>query len=145
MLALLAKKEYWLWTEGTYQVQRYAFGAGQEDAYYYETPITLKVSNPETSKIRKALDYIMKGQYLVLTILSLIGLVIKDKNDKKDLLLYFIIGLFCFYLIWEIKSRYIYCLYPVFLILATNGISKLENKIIEYKEKRKGERNIGKI
>ncbi len=133
LATLLAKKEYWLFTEGTYQVERYAFGAGQDDAFYYETFLSKRVQNPETSKERKAIDYLMKGQYFVLILLSLIDLLIKDKEkeikDKKDLLLYFIIGMFCFYLIWEIKSRYIYCLNPIFIILATSGIEKLQNKI----------------
>ena len=126
---LLAKKEYWLWTEGTYQVERYAFGAGQEDTFYYETPLTNKLLNPETSKIRKALDYLMKAQYFVLIGLSLISLIKKDENGKKDLLLYFIIGMFCFYLVWEMKSRYIYCLQPVFWIFAARGLEQIQAKI----------------
>lgn len=129
---LLAKKEYWLWTEGTYQVGRYAFGDGQEGLYDYETPITKFVVSPDSSKIRKALDYMMKGQYFVFILLSFVELVIKDKSkdekEKEDLLYYFIIGLFCFYLIWEIKSRYIYCLYPIFLILSTRGIEKIKRR-----------------
>ncbi len=139
LMTLLAKKEYWMWTEGTYQVQRYAFGNGLPDLFYYETPITLKVSNPETSKIRKALDYIMKAQYFILILLSLIDLIVRDKEketkNKKDLLLYFIVGMFCFYIVMEMKSRYIYCLQPIFLILATSGIEKIQCKINEYKRK----------
>ncbi len=143
LMTLLAKKEYWLWTEGTYQVQRYAFGNGLPDLFYYETPITLKVSNPETSKVRKAFDYIMEAQYFIFILLSLIDLLIKDeeeikdkkdKKDKKDLLLYFIIGIFCFYIPMEIKSRYIYCLYPVFLIFAARGTMKLQNIIIKNRQ-----------
>ena len=145
MTTLLAKKEYWLFTEGTYQVQRYAFGEGQENTFYYETPVTLKVSNPETSKTRKAIDYITKGQYLIIIFLAFIDLIIKDSEkdikNKKDLLLYFIIGMFSFYLVWEIKSRYIYCLHPVFLILAVSGIEKITNKIKKGKEEKK----IGEI
>lgn len=136
---LLTKKEFWLWTEGTYQVERYAFGNGTKDLFYYETPVTIKISNPETSRTRKALDYLMKGQYFILVFLSLIELIIKEKEEliknKKDLLLYFIIGMFCFYLIWEMKSRYIYCLYPIYLILATGGIDKIINKIEKIRRK----------
>lgn len=77
----------------------------------------------------------MKGQYFVLIILSLIELIVKDKGEvrrnERDLLFYLIIGLFCFYMIWEIKSRYIYCLYPIFIILSSNGIIKLKNILNE--------------
>ena len=133
LIKLLCKKQYWLWTEGTYQAERYAFGTGEEEQFAYETAITKKIRDTENSKLRKSIDYLMKGQYLVLIILSFIDFMIKDKNEdikgKKELLLYIIIGLFCFYTIWEMKSRYIYCLYPIFLIFSTSGTQKIINKI----------------
>lgn len=141
LLKLLCKKQYWLWTEGTYQVERYAFGTGSQEQFLYSTPTTNMIYDVESSKVRKALEYLMKGQYFVLILLSLIDLIIKDKDksikNKKDILLYTIIGLFCFYTIWEIKSRYIYCLYPIFLILSTQGTEKIINLIL----KKKGEQN----
>lgn len=144
LIKLLCKKQYWLWTEGTYQVERYAFGVEQEDQYFYETPMTELVYDTENSKTRNALEYLMKGQYFLLIVLSLIEIILKDKKKdekiKKDLLFYIIIGFFCFYTIWEMKSRYIYCLYPIFLILATNGIEKgimkIENIINKNKEQK---------
>lgn len=141
---LLCKKQYWLWTEGTYQVERYVFGTGSIEQFSYITPVTNIIYDVENSKARKALEYLMKGQYFVLIVLSLMDLIIKDKDEniknKKDILLYVIIGMFCFYTIWEIKSRYIYCLYPIFLVLSTQGIEK----IIKLFLKKKGEKN-GKI
>ena len=138
LIKLLCKKQYWLWTEGTYQAERYAFGAGDEERFTYETAITKKIVDEENSKLRKSIEYIMKGQYFILIILSFIDLIIKDKNkdieDKEELLLYIIIGLFCFYTIWEMKSRYIYCLYPIFLIFSTSGTQKIINK---FKKERK--------
>lgn len=143
LLKLLCKKQYWLWTEGTYQVERYAFGTGAPEQFSYTTTVTNMIYDVDNSKARKALEYLMKGQYFVLIVLSLIDLIIKDKDEtiknKKDILLYTIIGFFCFYTIWEIKSRYIYCLYPIFLILSTQGIEKIINLL-----KKKGEQN-GKI
>ena len=85
----------------------------------------------------------MKGQYFVLILLALVELVIRDDTrseevkGKRKLLLYIMIGLFCFYMTWEIKSRYIYCLYPIFIILATNGIYKITN-LIKIKEEKDG-------
>lgn len=148
LLKLLCKKQCWLWTEGTYQVERYAFGVGQEGQYFYDTPITELVYDPDNSQVRDALEYLMKGQYFILIVFSFINCILKKEDkqtkDKKDLLGYIIIGLFCFYTIWEMKSRYIYCLYPIFLILATGGIEKLldiiQNKLSKQKIKyKKGE------
>ncbi|MBR3697147.1 MAG: hypothetical protein IKM97_02595 [Clostridia bacterium] len=73
----------------------------------------------------------MKGEYFIIILFSLIDLIIKDDNNEKnnvrDLFLYIIVGFFSFYLIWEIKSRYIYCLYPIFLILSSSGLEKVIN------------------
>lgn len=130
IIKLISKKIVWTWTEGTYQVERYAFGQNLEKQYYYDTFLTPKVFETN-SNIRNTLEYLMKGQYLLLMILSLFGIIFEDENIDKNkiyLLFYLIIGMFCFYIIWEIKSRYIYCLYPIFLILATDGIDRLIEK-----------------
>ena len=141
LLKLLCQKYCWLWTEGTYQVERYAFGAGQDGQYLYNTPITELISDPNNSQVRDALEYIMKGQYFVLIVCSFMSCILKDEDkevrNRRDLLGYMIIGLFCFYTIWEMKSRYIYCLYPIFLILASNGIEKtltiMQNRLLKKK------------
>ncbi len=142
LVKLLGKKHLWLWTEGTYQVERYVFGDGSDGLFFYETPITKRVANPEDSAIRSGLEYLMKGQYFVLILLCLVDFCVKDEasqNDEKDLFYYLIVGLFCFYTVWEIKSRYIYCLYPVFLVLGSGGLEKLVNicrlKLSEYRKK----------
>lgn len=153
LIKLLCKKHCWLWTEGTYQVERYAFGIGEGEQYFYDTPITKLVYNSDTSQVRKALEYLMKGQYFVLIALSLINCIFRNENknlkDKEDLLLYVIIGLFCFYTIWEMKSRYIYCLYPIFLIFATGGIekilAKIQSRLLKQKVKLNKGENLEKI
>lgn len=135
---LLAKKEYWLWTEGTYQSERYAFGIGWKEHFDYDTILTKQVYDYENSTFRNTLDYLMKGEYLLIMFFALMDIVIKDDNLEKknarDLFLYIIVGFFCFYLIWEIKSRYIYCLYPIFLILSSSGLDKVINKVKQRKE-----------
>ena len=143
LVKLVSKKMYWQWTEGTYQVERYAFGIWRNQ-HEYETFATQEVSDIENSKVRKTLEYVMKGQYFVMIGLSLIGILVekeeKKLNEKRDLLFYFIIGMFCFYVIWEMKSRYIYCLYPVFLILAVNGFEELYRKKLGLSPNKMGER-----
>lgn len=137
ILKIIVKKVIWTWTEGTYQVERYAFGSSLNNQYYYDTALTAEVFQINSS-IRISLEYFMKGQYLVLMILSLFGLIFSDKEISKNkiyLLFYIIIGMLCFYIIWEIKSRYIYCLYPIFLILAANGSERAIDKLKEGKIK----------
>lgn len=139
LLKLLAKKEYWLWTEGTYQAERYSFGVGTKEQFYYDTFLTQQLYDVEDSDFRNGLDYVMKGQYFCIALLACIDLWGKEMHKhKKDLLLYTIVGIFCFYLIWEIKSRYIFCLYPIFLVMATNGMQKITNKIKLRKDEENG-------
>lgn len=130
---LLCKKEAWLWTEGTYQVSRYAFGEDTQNAFEYTTFITGELEKVSSSNLRKGINYIIKAQYFALVFLSIIGLLHNKDNRKIDLLLYIIIGFFTFYLFWEIKSRYIYSLYPFFAIFATHGINVIRNKIADKK------------
>ncbi len=134
---IIFKKIIWTWTEGTYQVERYAFGQNLENQYYYDTFLTSKVYKID-SNLRNILESLMKGQYLILLILSLVGVNFENENidnHKIYLLFYLIIGILCFYIIWEIKSRYIYCLYPLFLIFAAHGSDKLIYKFEEGKIK----------
>ncbi len=139
LLKLLAKKEYWLWTEGTYQAERYSFGVGSKEQFYYDTFLTKQLYDVKNSDFRNGLDYVMKGQYFLMILLACVDLWIKDAyKNKKDLLLYLTVGIFCFYLIWEIKSRYIFCLYPIFLMMATSGMQKIINKLKLRKDEENG-------
>lgn len=116
----LVKKEVWMWSEGTYQAQRYGFGDAWA-AYNHENFITKELRDVEGSQIRNILNIITKGQYYVYMVLALIGLLSLRKQQKYSLFLYVICGMTCFYLIWEMKSRYIYSLYPLFLLFAYFG------------------------
>ncbi len=60
----------------------------------------------------------------------------RGKNKKIAIFNFIIIGFFLFYLIWEIKSRYIYSLYPIFIIYASRTVSYLLDNDKKYlKEK----------
>ncbi|MCR5700808.1 MAG: glycosyltransferase family 39 protein [Lachnospiraceae bacterium] len=127
LLRIYVKKEIWMWSEGTYQAERYGLGD------YYATftkdnKITETVRNVDNSMIRKVLEQMMKAQYYIYMFFALVGLLTVWKRNRKDmrlqvLLLYVICGFFCFYLVWEIKSRYIYSLYPIFMIYGFIGFS----------------------
>lgn len=128
LTSVLSRKIFWQWTEGTYQAELYGFGV-YDDGFEYETFLTEKVKGNENSMLRYIIEYIIKGQYFIISVLSFIGVIIKNEdeetNKKIDLLYLFIMGIFSFYVIWEMKSRYIYCLYPIFIILASKGIKNI--------------------
>ena len=55
---------------------------------------------------------------------AVIGTLRAKKRNVFSVLFFTICGFFLFFLLWEIKSRYLYGLYPIFLILALYGWEK---------------------
>lgn len=131
-LKIFAKKTLWMWSEGTYQAQRY--GMGTTDAVYlYDTIITRNLQTSYSANFRVITENWMKAQYYVYLLFAIIGVWNNKNNEKSALLRYIICGFFCFYLLWEIKSRYIYSLYPIMMVFSFDGWLCLERKWIRRK------------
>jgi len=128
VLKIFAKKELWMWSEGTYQAQRYGFGDSVAE-YERENFITKDLRGIDNSNIRNMIERISKGQYYIYMLLAFIGMINLRKDTRYMILFYLICGFFFFYLIWEIKSRYIYSLYPVFMVFAYTGLRQIINKL----------------
>lgn len=128
VLKIFAKKEIWMWSEGTYQAQRYAFG-DENAAYERENIITDNIRDIDESPIRNIVENFMKAQYYIYILFALSGIA-AVRNEKKCVLLFYLIcGFFFFYMFWEIKSRYIYSLYPILMILSYTGWNNFVCKI----------------
>lgn len=124
---LVLKKNFWMWTEGTYQADRYGFNP-HNATFQYSTLYTKYFA--DTTLVFDLLNSIFRGYYFWIIILSALGFFFTDKNNKKvNMLLHIIIGFIIFYTIWEIKSRYIYSLYPIFMIFAAYGLDNLVKTI----------------
>lgn len=135
VLKIYAKKEIWLWSEGTFQAARYGFGdATASFSYGEDSPLIKSLLKVEESPLRIFLDKFMKAQYYIYVALFFIGLIgmRRESTDTYRLisfLTYIICGFFCFYLIWEIKSRYVYCLYPILMLYGYYGLSYISRLI----------------
>lgn len=124
VLKIWAEKELWMWSEGTYQAERY--GLGDSAAIYScDNRINESLRDIKGSGIRIFFEKIMKAQYYVYMILAFTGLLFLRGSNTVKLMLYIICGFFFFYLIWEIKSRYIFSLWPFIIIIAYNGMLKV--------------------
>ncbi len=134
---LLVKKEFWMWSEGTYQAGRYGFGDSAA-VYTTENAVTESLRDTDGSMIRKVFDAVMKGQYYVYMLLAAVGLAGFWKKKAYQLFAYLFCGYFCFYLLWEMKSRYIYSLYPYLIIIAYGGLLR----IIRLAKSRAGHKDI---
>lgn len=133
ILGIIGKKTYWTWMEGTYQAQRYSFGEDKGDAYLdkfeYDTPVLKFIAN-SGQKARNILNSLLYAQYIVLFALMILG-IISDLGRKMKVVNLLFIGFFMFYLFWEIKSRYIFSLYPFMIMYAVFVLVNWLN----YKEK----------
>lgn len=117
---ILAKKTFWLWTQGTYQAQRYAFGddvANVLDKFEYETFMTKYLLNDQ-QVVRKALNAFMRAQYYAMFGLMILTMWKKKNTERFRMFYYIIIATFLAMLIYELKSRYIFHLSPLMIIMA---------------------------
>lgn len=133
LLEIFIKKSYWTWMEGTYQASRYAFGNNVTtgiEKFEYNTPLT-DYFLADSQKAILIANIIMNIQYSIFFFLMLLNLY-KQMSDKQKVINLIIFGHFLFYLMWEIKSRYIISLYPYMIIMAMYTIVRIYN----YKLKR---------
>lgn len=120
VLKAYIKKTFWLWTEGTYSVNFYGLSqALNSDRFIlYSTPL-IKYFEPWDKTTRLSIDWLLHSfNWLVL---GLVSLYLFDAVSKKDLrmeLFVYVIYLYIgFYMFWEVKSRYIFGVYPIFLLI----------------------------
>jgi hypothetical protein len=147
LVKMYYKKIVWTWTEGTYQVDRYGIGVeggfnrGQRmgaimGGYSYTTFATdLFAGN---SQLRSGLLWILYVMNFLMYCFIFIRLVsgIKAKRFDEVFLILVILGFIGFYILWEIKSRYIYPVYPLLIALSYMGFKDVYDFILPLLEKR---------
>lgn len=131
---ILGKKTFWLWTQGTFQAERYTFGNdvhNELDKFEYKTILTSHLLNNEQIG-RKLINSFMRAQYLVIFLGMIINIAYsiytKSSIESERELYYILIGTFLIMLIWELKSRYIIMCIPAIVILAQLGFEVLEKR-----------------
>lgn len=133
MAKILTKKTFWLWSQGTYQAERYGFGndvVNPEDKFEYETIVTGHLLN-SGQILRKVLNSLMRAQYLFL-FAGMIYTFWKERDmDKYRLFYYIIFATFLSMLFYELKSRYILQLAPLMVIFAIRSITKIDKKSLK--------------
>lgn len=136
---ILAMKTFWLWTQGTYQAQRYGFGLDVEnelDKFEYETIITKRLLNDE-QKVRKVVNALMRTQYMIMFALMTYTLWRKKDISDMRILYYIIIATFLIMIVYELKSRYIFHCFPGMAVMSCWALENIEQR--EWKCRKKGE------
>jgi len=130
------KKIVWTWTEGTYQMDRYGIsnegggGRGMSalmGGYSYSTFATDVFSG--NSGYRVALLwmlYVLNFLMYCMILVRLTGAIRAGRFDEVSLILV-ILGFIGFYILWEIKSRYIYPVYPLLIVLSYMGLKDVHD------------------
>ncbi len=126
-----AKKTFWTWTEGTYNVNFYGLSQTlkPENFKLYDTPL-IKYAEPDDAIFRGALDwYLHTCNWITLALVAYyLWYCIRYKDFKAELLVYTILFYLGFYFFWEVKSRYLFGLYPILIILSYNSIGLIVKK-----------------
>ena len=132
LVKMYYKKIIWIWTEGTYQIDTFGIGNVrifklnqkriiiQQPYSYYTFATKLFKGN---SKYRSGLFWILYVMNFLMYCFIFIRLIneMKVKRFGEVFLILIILGFIAFYILWEIKSRYIYPVYPLLIILSYMG------------------------
>lgn len=144
LFKMYAKKLVWTWTEGTYQMERYGIGNGSSafgrgmgavgDKYSYTTFATELFKGDSTARVGLAwamytMNILMYGFILV----RLVG-GLKSGRFAETPLVLVILGFIAFYLLWEIKSRYLFPVYPLLLVMSYMGFKDMYDALFVEKE-----------
>lgn len=131
LVSMYYKKLVWVWTEGTYQIDRYGIGNASSGrgfggssisgSYSYDTWLTQLFEGD--SAARSGLLWVLYASSVSMYALATVRLLtsIRARRYAEVLLVLILLGFIAFYLLWEIKSRYLYPVYPLLLILSYLG------------------------
>jgi hypothetical protein len=133
------KKIIWTWTEGTYQIDRYGLGVYPEavkaknvlimGGYHYRTSTTDLINRD--NQYRETLLWSLYGMNFLMYCFIAVRLLycMRYKRFEEVLLIIILLGFIGFYILWEIKSRYIYPVYPILIILSYQGYTNAYDAI----------------
>lgn len=133
LVQMYYKKIIWTWTEGTYQMDRYGIGnessmgagrgrgGGIAGSYSYTNVITELLQGDSAYRTGLLwIVYVMNFLMYCFIFIRLVGGIRRKRYDEVSLILV-ILGFIGFYILWEIKSRYIYPVYPLLVVLSYMG------------------------
>ncbi|PQP83345.1 hypothetical protein C0Q44_01085 [Paenibacillus sp. PCH8] len=135
LVQMYYKKIIWTWTEGTYQMDRYGIGnesnsgtgrgrgggGGIAGSYSYTNAVTDLFQGDSVYRTDLLwIVYVMNFLMYCFIFIRLVNGVRRQRYDEVSLILV-ILGFIGFYILWEIKSRYIYPVYPLLIVLSYMG------------------------
>ncbi len=144
LVEMYYKKLIWTWTEGTYQLERYGIGTdghtedglrmrGIMGSYSYTNAITELFAGNSPYRLGVLwITYTISFLMYVFMLIRLIGSFRARRYEEVSLVLV-ILGFIGFYLLWEIKSRYVFPVYPLLIILSYMGFRDVYEWLLHHK------------
>lgn len=130
-MKILIKKTVWLWMQGTYQAQRYAFGVDcdfPEEKFQYVT-YAEKYLMKDSQKTRKFINAFMRGQYMVL-FTGMIFFLWKENDISLYRIYYYVLmATLLIMLVYELKSRYVFHCLPIMSIMCCYSLQWVDERI----------------
>ncbi|WP_127538392.1 glycosyltransferase family 39 protein [Paenibacillus illinoisensis] len=133
LIQMYYKKIIWTWTEGTYQMDRYGIGnesasgmgrgrsGGIAGSYSYTNGVTDLFQGDSVYRTGVLwVVYVMNFMMYCFIFVRLVRGIRLKRYDEVSLILV-VLGFIGFYILWEIKSRYIYPVYPLLVVLSYMG------------------------
>lgn len=132
LIEMYYSKITWIWTEGTYQIETYGIGndtssnlnrgMGMRQRSYSYTTFATDLFKGD-SLPRSGLLWVLYVMNFLMYCFILVRLIsgFRRKRFEEVILVLVILGFIGFYILWEIKSRYIYPVYPLLIILSYMG------------------------
>jgi hypothetical protein len=128
-------KNYWMWSEGTFESIKYGVCATPKGEWFYRTGSSLM--DAELSFLDFA-NTCIKAHYIFILFFSGVYFLLRKRGrDERLLFCLLILSFYCFYTVWEMKSRYLYPLYPVLLLISFDTAVRLFEKAHKAWQKRK--------
>ena len=129
-IRIIIKKTFWLWTQGTFQAQRYVFGEDaltENEKFYYHSLLTNHLLN-DNQKLRCLINSFLRAQYLSIFFVTSYALLTTRRRKEFTVFINVLLFTFLGMLIYELKSRYILHVIPIMSLFFAEGIERLERQ-----------------
>lgn len=130
-IRIIIKKTFWLWTQGTFQAQRYVFGEDaliENEKFYYHSLLTNHLLN-DNQKLRCVINSFLRAQYLSILFVTSYALLTTRRRKEFTVFINVLVFTFLGMLIYELKSRYILHIIPIMSLFFAEGVERLEQQI----------------
>lgn len=120
------KKNYWLWSEGTFESMKYGLGFTPNGEWIYGGGVSAQYGRT----LLWFTDFTyscIKAHYIFILFFAGLYFFLQQRNKAHEKVLYALLILlfFGFYTFWEMKSRYLYPIYPVLLIASFISVTRI--------------------